>query len=398
MNFDFITHVLEKNNIQWEVVGDKLFIIIDDKKIEVKFSEEYIEAIEDFIKAKQYNFNHEKNMLLSYRMVEVVAHRLNQNIFEIPFFEFKSNSSRTVHLSRSTKEFALSHFQSEDYSEFFERLIKPRLIRRMKNIGNIGFNLMVWSPFTIKYKLKRKVDSEKMLDDAFKCFESCLFKLAVDYGQAWELYKKRRSLNTMYSSEDEIELNIPLGNYDENLVNYYKVAVSSQFPSQSFLSYYHILEYNFLSVSEEELQSKLRANIQSTHFSGSSTDIESIINVVKKHNDKSDEKDMLIRVLKKYVDSDELKEFIENFEKAENDKFYTKGRRIFGENLSINIKNEHMVQNTAHVLKHIRNALVHSSDKYNREDCHIPLTESEELVSYYIPLVRFLAEKIIYAK
>ncbi len=238
-----------------------------------------------------------------------------------------------------------------------------------------------------------------MLDDALKCFDSCLFKLAVDYGQAWELYKQRRSLNIAYTSEDEVELNIPFASYDINLVNYYKVAVSSQFPSQSFLSYYHVLEYNFLSVSEEELQAKLRSNIQSTNFCGSLADIESIINTVKKHNDKSDEKDMLIRVLKKYIEPDELKQFIEEFEENIGEKHYTKTRKVFGENLSINIKNnEHMIPNTAHALKHIRNALVHSSDKYNREDCHIPLTESEELVSFYVPLVCFLAEKIICAK
>ncbi|WP_347299303.1 hypothetical protein, partial [Clostridium perfringens] len=129
-------------------------------------------------------------------------------------------------------------------------------------------------------------------------------------------------MNTIYNSDDEIELNIPLGSYDNNLVNYYKVAVSSQFSSQSFLSYYHILEYNFLSVSEEELQSKLKANIQSTNFSGSSKDIESIINVVKKHNDKSDEKDMLNRVLKKYISQEELKDFIEDFEKVAGEKYY----------------------------------------------------------------------------
>ncbi|ELY4393948.1 hypothetical protein SMZ41_004052 [Cronobacter sakazakii] len=107
---------------------------------------------------------------------------------------------------------------------------------------------------------------------------------------------------------------------------------------------------------------------------------------------------MLMRVLRKFVDQEELKEFITQFEIAAGDKLYTKSRRVFGENLSINITNEHMIPNTAQMLKHIRNALVHSSDKYNRDDCHIPLTESEELVSYYVPLVRFLAEQIIRAK
>ncbi|HEJ6970562.1 TPA: hypothetical protein ACGCBI_001956 [Serratia marcescens] len=398
MKFDFVTGVLDKNNVAWEVEGEKLFIIIDNEKGELRFNEVISGAIESFEKARQYNFDYDKKILVSYRAVEILVQRLNQNLFEVPSFEFKSNKSKAVVLSRSTKEFSLGHFQSEDYTAFFKRLVRNRIVRRIKNIGHIDFEMMLWNPITIKYSLSRKIEADKMLADAIKCFESCLFKLAVDHGQAWDLYKKRRSLNTIYNSDDEIELNIPLGSYDNNLVNYYKVAVSSQFSSQSFLSYYHILEYNFLSVSEEELQSKLKANIQSTNFSGSSKDIESIINVVKKHNDKSDEKDMLNRVLKKYISQEELKDFIEDFEKVAGEKYYTKSKKVFGEDLSINIKNEHMFPNTAYTLKHIRNALVHSSDKYNREDCHIPLTESEDLVSYYVPLVRFLAEKIICAK
>lgn len=399
MNFKFITDVLEENGLTCIVDDGRLYVEINDIRLEIKFIDDYLDIIDRFSRSRQYNFSTEKNTLVSYREVEVVVQRLNQNTFEAPQFEFKSNSTKKVVLSRASKEFSLSHMKSEDYKKYFDRLVKSRLNRRIKSgIKSIYFDSLLWHPITIKYILKRKISAEKMLADAMQCFDSCLYKLAVDYSQAWELFKSRRLLQATFQSEDEVELNIPFGCYDKNLVNYYKVAVSSQFPSQSFLSYYHVLEYNFLSVSEEELQSKIRANIQSTSFNGSSTDIITLINVVKKHTDKSDEKDMLMRVLRKYVDQDDLKEFIKRFETAANDKLYTKARKVFGESLSININNEHMIPNVAQVLKHIRNALVHSSDKYNRDDCHIPLTESEELVSYYVPLVRFLAEQIISAK
>lgn len=397
MNFEFVKEVFDRNDVQCKIEDDKFFFVIDDKDVEVFFNDGYDKAISAFSKSRQYEFDFDKRLMLGYRTVEVFTQRLNQNIFEIPSFEFKSNSSKTVLLSRATKEFSLSHFRSEDYNKFFQKVVKAHLARSVRR-GHVYFHTLLWNPYTIKYNLERKVVKEKMLNDALNCFESCLFKLAVDKGQAWQLFKERRSLSIIYTAEDNVELNIPFANYDINLVNYYKVAVSSQFPSQSFLSFYHVLEYNFLSVSEEELQAKLRSNIQSTHFSGSLADIESIINTVKKHNDKSDEKDMLVRVLKKYIEVDELRAFIEKFEESTGERYYTKSQKIFGENLSINIKNEHTIPNTANVLKHIRNALVHSSDKYNREDCHIPLTESEELVSFYVPLVCFLAEKIICAK
>ncbi|WP_145033762.1 hypothetical protein [Pantoea ananatis] len=399
MNFKFITDVLEENGLTCIVDDGRLYVEINDMRLEIKFIDDYLEVIDRLSRSRQYNFCTEKNTLVSYREVEVVVQRLNQNTFEAPKFEFKSNSTKKVVLSRASKEFSLSHMKSEDYKKYFHRIVKIRMTRRIKSsMKSIYFDALIWHPITIKYILKRKISAEKMLADAMQCFDSCLYKLAVDHSQAWELFKSRRLLQTTFQGEDEVELNIPFGCYDKNLVNYYKVAVSSQFPSQSFLSYYHVLEYNFLSVSEEELQSKIRANIQSTNFNGSSTDIITLINVVKKHTDKSDEKDMLMRVLRKYVDQDDLKEFIKRFETATNDKLYTKSRKVFGQSLSININNEHMMPNVAQMLKHIRNALVHSSDKYNRDDCHIPLTESEELVSFYVPLVRFLAEQVISAK
>ena len=56
-----------------------------------------------------------------------------------------------------------------------------------------------------------------------------------------------------------------------------------------------------------------------------------------------------------------------------------------------------MIGNTAKVIKHIRNSLVHSSDKFTREECVVPFSESESIVTRYIPIVKFLAEKVIYA-
>ena len=78
------------------------------------------------------------------------------------------------------------------------------------------------------------------------------------------------------------------------------------------------------------------------------------------------------------------------------EKLYTKKRKIFGEHLEINPREGHTLSNAASVLKHVRNAIVHSSDRYNRDECHIPLSGSEETIEEFIPLVRYFAERVIY--
>ena len=55
------------------------------------------------------------------------------------------------------------------------------------------------------------------------------------------------------------------------------------------------------------------------------------------------------------------------------------------------------MSSAATIIKHIRNALVHSSDKYAREDCFIPLSEAEDHIVKYIPIVQFMAERVIFA-
>ena len=57
----------------------------------------------------------------------------------------------------------------------------------------------------------------------------------------------------------------------------------------------------------------------------------------------------------------------------------------------------HTISNTAKIIKHIRNSLVHSSDKYTREKCLILFSENESIVFNYIPIIQFLAEKVIFA-
>jgi len=49
------------------------------------------------------------------------------------------------------------------------------------------------------------------------------------------------------------------------------------------------------------------------------------------------------------------------------------------------------------VVKTVRNALVHSSDHHERVERHVPFSEGTRLVEMEVPLVRFLAERVVIA-
>jgi hypothetical protein len=144
------------------------------------------------------------------------------------------------------------------------------------------------------------------------------------------------------------------------------------------------------------LSDRLVALISDTSFSGRRRDVDRIISTVRGQDAKADETEMLRSVIEKYVDEDELISFIKKFELDAGSSLYTKQRKVFGESFSIQDKRGHAISNAAKLLKHVRNAIVHSSDRYKREDCHIPLSDTEFIIGDYIPILKFIAEKVIF--
>jgi hypothetical protein len=224
-----------------------------------------------------------------------------------------------------------------------------------------------------------------------------LFKIAVEQHDCLALWKPRkRRLKSVYLDQGSDDQNIPHAQYDENVVSYYKVAKASPFPSQSFLAYYHVLEYYFLRVSELLLHDRLTSMLNGTGFRANREGLDKVISAVRGQDARADETEMLRNVLDRFVPETDLIEFINNFEEVCGEKIYSKRRTVFGEQLQIAAQKDHATANSAKVLKHVRNAIVHSSDRYKREDCHIPLSESEDVIEEFIPLVRFFAERVIF--
>lgn len=256
------------------------------------------------------------------------------------------------------------------------------------------------SIFTATYRPKRKPKSPPLIDIGLIKIKPCLFNLAYSRHESWEIRDEIKSRGFSYPRlfDNEICLEIPGADYDSILVSYYKVAKSSSFPGQCFLSYYHILEYHFLRVADEELCQAVKAKLNDPAFSSTYENVAKLLATIKRNDAIGDEKEMLKSVLRKFVAEDEFIEYIKGLQSEAGENIYSGSKqKILGEDFTIKLDAGHALSNFASVLKHIRNCLVHSSNRYSRGDTFLPHTESEDLIVKYIPVIQFMAEKIIFS-
>lgn len=395
--FGFTT-VVKEDIIEFDYKGIQFFTEVD---------EDWLKAINKVYKAKQYEIDFESKFQVSNLDVEFQVFKLTPSYVFKPYFEFSDIIGDKVFLSNMSKEYQLNLFRSDEFNikRIIERIKRrhdgrtERIIKRRPRF-HFRFDDFFLNFKTITYKPKKKIDREKLIKTGREKSKSCLFKLAVSESECWELREtlKGKGLHIPLSIEEETDLTIPKTQYEDDLVGFYKIAKSSLFPSQAFLSFYHVIEYNFLKVSDEELFNKARSIINATSFNGEYKNVNKLLSILQKHEKNLDETSMFRGVIKKYIDEEELINFISEIEISVGEKMYSKPKEeVFGERLSIRLEEGHTIGNTAKVIKHIRNSLVHSSDKYTREECVVPFSESETIVTKYIPIVKFLAEKVIFA-
>lgn len=391
-----INHIaarLKQLGVDCSVVGEVIHVQAEERPTKIRLEEGWEEAYKQYKQARSMSFEPENRTLIHNTSVEFVLVRLAPGAPLIDQHTLKDSAGNIVAIASASMVFALAFFNSPDYEEYF----KARIEKRLANIPSRRVTYLMWMPTTATYTSKGRKTPPNLKEVGLRTIKNCLFKIAVEGNDCLSVWvPKTRRLKTTYLdgySEDET---IPRSSYDENVVSYYKVAKASPFPSQSFLAYYHVLEYHFLRVAEDLLHHRLTATLNDPKFKTSRDGLDRIISAVRGQDARSDETEMLRNVLNRYVQESELIEFIARIEGKCGDKLYTKKRKVFGEQIEISPREGHALANAAGALKHVRNAIVHSSDRYNRDECHVPLSDSENLIEEFIPLVRFFAEKVIY--
>ena len=388
---------LDELGVIAEVRDEEIFASLDGAEVRIRLETDWQDAFTSFQRLRSsfydtQDWSHSINASVEFQLVRLDPNRYRET--EDP--HFKDEKGNKVSIGAASMAYSLAHFSSADYEKFFQDMVRPRLARSFRKFG-MPLPVLFKRPITATYSMRGRKTRSNLKSRAIECVKTCLFKLSVERHSSYEILKPQEARpNYKLDMQAESDWIIPQVSYDQNIVSYYKVARSSPFASQSYLAYYHVLEYYFLRVSEDNLHHHLKTLLHRPDFKSTPDGLDRLISVVRKQAAQDNETEMLRSVLQKFVSEDNFISFVSNLEKEFGEKLYSKRRVIFGENLEISLKEGHAISNAAKMMNHIRNALVHSSDKYKREECHIPLTDSENTIAEIIPIVKYFAEQVIY--
>lgn len=398
MNNEFFEHVLARLatfGATGHVEGRYLHVGYNGVSNSYRLEDGYNDAFKRYIALQDCYFDTNDYTFQHNSCVDVPLTRVHGDLIRETEFAFTAQNSDQVVIGRASINYALAFFDSEAYEKYFHAFVVNRIMRATGYPRSINAifrfpviasytSLLATAPFELKFKGVERV-------------RACLAKLAIEQHLCFDVATPTIEFVVVKSDLPvESDGKIPDVVYERNLINFYKVGRSSPFPSQSFLAYYHVLEYFFLRIAESSLHDRMKALLNAPSFQTSSDGIDKAIAIVTKHQTKNDEVEMLRNVLQKFVAEDDFVDFVKILEINAKESVYTKKKMVFGEQFDISLREGHAIANAAKLLKHVRNAIVHSSDRYARDDCHIPLTDSEGIIRRYIPIVKFFAEQVIY--
>lgn len=304
----------------------------------------------------------------------------------------------TVEIGEATSDFK-NYMRFHPYSVM--RTLDRLRLNRTSRRSDRELADFVYTPTTVRVIGLQEATVEHAAEKAIGLIEGCLFNLAYLKGIALVLEEelpRRHAIAGSFRYEESdfgSELPLPKSKINPDVARFYQRAMAVEDPVNQFLSFYQVLEYFFLSVSDEELYRKISSVLHDPSFSTKPKNLDRIIQATLNHKRESDETEMLRLVLVKHIDEMDLVSFIKTYEEHLTENWFTKKRKLFGKDNEIKTAAGHVIGNVANRVKLIRNALVHSSDRHDRQERFIPTRAAEAEIRKEVPLVKYLAEKVI---
>lgn len=342
-----------------------------------------------------------------------LSFRNSRELFSVEDIENKINYK----IDFPSFEFILIQIDHLMEYEDYERLLNlqlPRMLlrRRLDEIEDkeIGIYTFFKNTFFRNQTIQIKSEKERSISEFNELVSSYVFQISYNYNTVLvpqkniqDLFKRRGVLSRQRNkfSEIEKEFDPPRRKYIGELINYYQMAMSSESPYLEFISYYHVLEFFFDTVFNDELVNKIREKITLPTFSYKrKKDILDLVKDISKltsvgndgiiHN----ELNALTLTLKKYIDITNLRNEIEEQDKKYI--LYLKTEKVlFSDGDVVNLENNDFDCVCKELAKRIyktRNALVHSKELESSK--YKPFHDDKILLKEML-LLRLLAEQVI---
>ncbi len=314
------------------------------------------------------------------------AHQISEHNFD---FSVRKASTRYI--------FALVCY-SGTHSEIELDLIRSYRIAQQDNINSVESLFDLFRITTIAIIAPREYSMKEFM----KMFHSYVFNISynenITYSVA-DLSERRRSYRRRMSRQGQ---KFPYKSYKTELTKYYHQAISVDNPFTQYLAFYHVVEYFFQSISEQDVYQEIVNFITRPSFSPyKKSEIEQFYSKIrKKMKEQRDdgvwnEKTGLLLCLKKYVtDFEVLKDGINSIDSSAINYYSETFVPFADESKTINFEDtEDKVYNDIRSRVYsVRNSIVHS--KEGQKLRYEPFKHDKTLAKE-IPLIRAIAEEII---
>ncbi len=244
-----------------------------------------------------------------------------------------------------------------------------------------------------------KDDSERKDQEMKNYMSSYYFNISYNYNECilrtTNIIKRRHRIGV--NNEGQL---VPLRIYNSQLMDYYNQGVAADTAFSQYLAFYHILEFFFQTVIEEDTLNYITDTLTKPSFSAfSKRELTSFVKGIKKKLSNQKEKSSqgeqfaLELCLEKHLNISDLTARL-NLIDCECVDYYNGNKVSFAQDsIEVDFENEKtVISHLSQRIYSVRNAIVHSKDCDKLR--YQPFDNDDEL-SKEIPLIKSIAEIVI---
>ena len=381
-----------------EVSDEGDYIKIKNRDIQIQVKKEEINSIINELNTEKYSFKEnslsKKNYLEeSIKFPKRLLFR-NDNMFDK--YDVSTNLY-DITISSASKQFIVATFCGIDSDSPEQRggLLYPGMFLDAEPDFWLWANRIGGITGTIQFK----DDSERKDQEMKNYMSSYYFNISYNYNECilrtTNIIKRRHRIGV--NNEGQLD---PLRIYNSQLMDYYNQGVAADTAFSQYLAFYHILEFFFQTVIEEDTLNYITDTLTKPSFSAfSKRELTSFVKGIKKKLSNQKEKSSqgeqfaLELCLEKHLNISDLTARL-NLIDCECVDYYKGNKVSFAQDsIEVDFENEKtVISRLSQRIYSVRNAIVHSKDCDKLR--YQPFDNDDEL-SKEIPLIKSIAEIVI---